>query len=413
MMPMMKKISKRVGFTLIESIVSLAILSIIGVMVIASVTAFGNMWSRDTDSRNDSAKTETAIATGQTPTSTEYTEIHIGGYVLPTDISTYTEGRESHRVLGAGFFVPEGMELDGTPEVGNVGGTTGEYIVQQTGRYKIEVWGAAGGQVRDIPGYQGAYATSTVKLTKGEKLNLLAGGMGGNGAGGGGSFVVIAGENTPVAIAGGGGGRGGLTNAADATNNQSGVLNNYGQSGTSGGSVSNNGGGVGGAGGNSGITNGPASGGGGLIGNGSSSGSSSGFGRSYITGGAGGAGNGTTLSANGFSQAPGNGGLGGGGGAYNNNTNGYYRGGGGGGYSGGQGGSYTTSGGVTNAGGGGGGSYFVISGNPLYVDIAGSAIAGNATMPEPHSYNETSKTYSSVMTGNAGNGFVRITWVGL
>ena len=84
----------------------------------------------------------------------------------------------------------------------------------------------------------------------------------------------------------------------------------------------------------------------------------------------------------------------GGGGAHNNNADGFFRGGGGGGFSGGQGGTYSPVT-VTNSGGAGGGSF--------YTGPGGHAIAGNGNMPTHDG--------TGTMTGNQGNGFVRITLI--
>ena len=129
----------------------------------------------------------------------------------------------------------------------------------------------------------------------------------------------------------------------------------------------------------------------GLTGNGANGGGTGG--QSFINGGVGGTGSGTTMTAGGIFP-PGNGGFGGGAGANNNNPDGFFRGGGGGGFSGGQGGTYSPTT-VTNSGGGGGGSFFTGPG--------GHAIAGNGNMP--------SQDGNSTMNGNTGNGFIRVTLI--
>jgi prepilin-type N-terminal cleavage/methylation domain-containing protein len=164
----------KAGFTLVETIVAMAIIAIVSVMLISGMTAAMTMWNHDTDSRNQSAQTEVDIAENTEPTDTKFAEIHMGTYTLPTDIDTYAAGRESHTVLGEAYIIPDGMELDGTPEAG-FGGATGEYRVVQDGRYKLEVWGAAGGGTN---GGVGGYSVGTVTLKKGDKLYLYAGGKG-------------------------------------------------------------------------------------------------------------------------------------------------------------------------------------------------------------------------------------------
>jgi hypothetical protein len=169
----------------------------------------------------------------------------------------------------------------------------------------------------------------TTTLVKGEVIRILVGQQGtDNGqsqsSGGGGTFVVR-GTDTPIIVAGGGGGKGTLSSG---TFIDAGIT-------TDGNITPNiNFGGTNGSGGNGFDTQG--GGGGGFLGNG---GVNQG-GISYINGGLGGVGVGTTVV---------NGGFGGGGGA--NSTNG---GGGGGGYSGGGGGG---NGGGQGNGGGGGGSF--------------------------------------------------------
>ena len=261
------------------------------------------------------------------------------------------------------------------------------WTVPLSGQYKIETWGAQGGTVNTTVGYQGAYAISEVTLTQGDVLKILPGCLGGYGAGGGGSFVTDS-SDVPLAVAGGGGGRGGLTANGAANQQTSGSPANYGQAGQNGGSTNSGGGGTSGSGGNHGITNAQAPGGGGLLGDGANGTSGSTGGKSFVSGGLGGAGAGTALSSP--LQPPGNGGFGGGAGSYNNNGGGYFRGGGGGGYSGGQGGTYSPDN-TTNSGGGGGGSYATGPG--------ANTIAGNAVMPAPS---------GGTQTGQSGNGLVRI-----
>ena len=112
-------------------------------------------------------------------------------------------------------------------------GTISTWEVPQTGIYEIEVHGAKGGNGHYIKsgslkntyaGCNGALVRAQYKLTKGQKLRLLAGKPGGErnyhdktrriaGAGGGGSFVVLCKTGTctssdivQLVIAGGGGG---------------------------------------------------------------------------------------------------------------------------------------------------------------------------------------------------------------
>ncbi|MEI7420845.1 MAG: glycine-rich protein, partial [Prolixibacteraceae bacterium] len=222
----------------------------------------------------------------------------------------------------------------------------------------IEAWGAQGGGGVGISlaGGKGARMKGTFSVTPGETLKILVGQKGGTGGsvsdpqgnengGGGGTFIVRQTGNTPLIIAGGGGGGPSTSygsscgrNAADAD----------GQTGTSGVSIGCYQTGNGGTGGNGGSAAGTYEGGAG--GGFSSDGANGGThcilaygGKSFLNGGAGGAGNTCYSTAN-------YGGFGGGGGGQLGGP------GGGGGYSGGgtagQWSGYSTY-------GGGGGSYNV------------------------------------------------------
>ena len=189
---------------------------------------------------------------------------------------------------------------------------TNTWIVPATGRYKIEVYGAAGGTGHggNGAGCNGAYVYGQYDLVIGDSLTIVAGGKGNAGSGynggqGGSASVVVKGGSA-LLIAGGGGGGG----WSDQT--------------CSGGQASNSGAA---AGGNSGGTSG---------GNGTSS--------SYANGGVG------WNSRSGYIMLGGTGGYDS---KSNCNDTSYYSwGGGGGGYSGGAGS------GSRDTGGGGGGSYY-------------------------------------------------------
>ncbi|MBQ9396626.1 MAG: hypothetical protein IJU23_14065 [Proteobacteria bacterium] len=285
-------------------------------------------------------------------------------------------GIESKHVALALYKIPRVQNFEYTGSI--------ETVSLPVGTYRLETWGAQGGDVGPVIGYTGAYSVSYITLETARTLKILVGQRGGLGAGGGGSFITYD-DNEPICIAGGGGGAGGPT--VEANNHNIPHDNNYGQSLQNGGSTySDNGGGTSGSGGKNGNTNGPAPGGGGLLSNGDSGGGALG-GRAFINGGAGGTGSGTNY----ISTPPGNGGFGGGGGGWNNNTSGYVRGGGGGGYSGGQGGTYSSTP-IQNCSGGGGGSY--------HTGTSSNSIIGNASMPAP---------LGSTETGHVGNGYVRIT----
>jgi len=219
------------------------------------------------------------------------------------------------------------------------------WTIPVNGIYKIEAYGAKGGNGSAPIGGSGAKMVGEFSLTVGQVLKILVGQVGSNGlvGGGGGASFVTNTSNAPLIVAGGGGGN------AYTLAYSFGQSNNIGNNGTSGlpGSNGNasisvsSGGALGGGGGvATTYTFSQGSGGGGLIGNGNNGNPSTG-GLAFINGGNGGAGtvNGTDIA--------GNGGFGGGGGGdWVTNTGG----GGGGGYSGGGGGTYAGL-------GGGGGSF--------------------------------------------------------
>jgi hypothetical protein len=223
------------------------------------------------------------------------------------------------------------------------------WTVPTNGTYRIEAWGARGGNNASRLGGLGARMRGDIILQQGEVIRILVGQQGTDGAstcsgfgGGGGTFVVKNTVGNPttsdiLVIAGGGGGGG---NGAIEQGRKNGVTTNNGNTGD--GSVNSGGGGTSGNGGGAGTGCVVSSGGaGGFIGNGFSS-SGGGIGISFIGGGAGG--------ANGSNTPAGGGGFGGGGG-------GERGGGGGGGYSGGGGGGLVTCSCTDLANGGGGGSF--------------------------------------------------------
>jgi hypothetical protein len=215
------------------------------------------------------------------------------------------------------------------------------FLIPVTGTYKIEAFGAQGGSIGGYSGGKGAKAEKIISLTEGEQIMVLAGQMGigaGNGAGGGGgSYVVKSGE--PLVIAGGGGG---ATSAANKSGEPGLASIDGGDSTVTDGGCrqyaygGHNGSGAGG---------GCAAGGAGWRGNGQDGKYTNVYGgKTFLSGGAGGASN--------YSNEQPHGGFGGGGGGAP--TNGY--GGGGGGYSGGGGGNYLYYRNPSEGNGGGGGS---------------------------------------------------------
>jgi len=230
------------------------------------------------------------------------------------------------------------------------------WTVPKTGSYRIEAWGAAGGETHSSRGQKGngARMRGDFSLTKGEIIRILVGQQPPNGnvgsGGGGGSFVVKSPYNTNASIlviAGGGGcwywdaGSGGTTSTTGQNSLTSGGSPDYAMSGGSsgnGGDGSSNGptGNQGGAGGGGFFTAG-----GNLRYWGAVAGTG---GHSFTSGGLGGA-----YSSSQNVNYYGDGGFGGGGASA-------YGPGGGGGYSGG-GGDWSNGQGWDLNSGGGGGSY--------------------------------------------------------
>lgn len=89
------------------------------------------------------------------------------------------------------------------------------WTVPKTGKYQIIAGGAGGGNntAQNSIGGRGVVTSSTVSLTKGQVVKIIAGQLGGNysavgwGGGGGGTFVLKE-DNTPLLISGAGGGGG-------------------------------------------------------------------------------------------------------------------------------------------------------------------------------------------------------------
>jgi len=203
-----------------------------------------------------------------------------------------------------------------------------EWMVPETRKYSMEVWGAAGGSHgKNGKGGRGIKISGDFILTQGDLIKILVGHKGidqpgtgiGGGGGGGGSFVVNSTRDAPFIIAGGGAGASDANcsnfdrSIADATEKEDGKNSSDGKKG-------------------------------GKQGHGSTDGSDLCHGGGYYSDGKGG---GTCFKnggqgRKGQNNQDGDGGFGGGGGAY-------YVGGAGGGYSGGAGAGST----VRTSGGGG------------------------------------------------------------
>ena len=216
-----------------------------------------------------------------------------------------------------------------------------EWTVPSNGTYRIEAYGAQGGKGSgSSTGGLGARMRGDFSLTKGEVIKILVGQQGGgagtSAGGGGGTFVIKSPYNNTssiLVIAGGGGGE-----AQNSTGTPAGQT-------TTNGVAGGNNGGTAGTGGNAGGSVHFGMGGAGFSGNSSqlTYSISNTIAYSFINGGVGGLGSGSTKGLGGF---------GGGGASCECSTGG---GGGGGGYSGGGGGGPQEWG--SYAFGGGGGSY--------------------------------------------------------
>ena len=216
-----------------------------------------------------------------------------------------------------------------------VSGGIQTWTVPETGTYRIEAIGASGGRGYHYVGKpgKGSRMRGDFTLTAGEQLKILVGQRGGeyshDGGGGGGTFVVKS-DNTPLIIAGGGGGSS-YNNSNNYGMGQDAVIGTSGTAGATGGS--------GGSSGGAGSTSGNAAPGAGFSGNSSGGSHGNHNGKSFLSGGNGG--------ASAYNSGYAHGGFGGGAATHG----GGWGGGGGGGYSGG--GASSSS----QYGGGGGGSY--------------------------------------------------------
>ncbi|MCL2355456.1 MAG: glycine rich domain-containing protein, partial [Oscillospiraceae bacterium] len=105
-----------------------------------------------------------------------------------------------------------------------------EWIVPQTGLYRLEVWGADGGPVpNSIFNGRGGYSAGTVQLTQGETLYIYVGGRGeaslgtnhinAGGFNGGGDGRNSSGAS-PTVFRTGGGGASDIRAVADTLNNR-------------------------------------------------------------------------------------------------------------------------------------------------------------------------------------------------
>ncbi|MDR1088314.1 MAG: prepilin-type N-terminal cleavage/methylation domain-containing protein [Coriobacteriales bacterium] len=371
------------GFTLVEIIVSFAILAVVATAVVAAVLGMAGIEQRDEQVRADNAAVEERIASGQTPTqSLEGVSIPLGGYDIPAAADTYGSDTGSYTVLNGGAIADPAVEtLDGNL----VGPQNSEksYRIFKTGYYQLEVWGGAG-YVYNVSDYglgcTGGYATGVVKLTAGDTLYLYAGGRGSlesGGANGGGDS-----EDSYGYYGGGGGG------ASDVRINSVSLSARVIVAGGGGGNGMNAGGFGGGATGMPRYNYEP---------------SYDGEAGTQSAGGAGG--DDTGMGDNGAAES----------GSFGQGGQSDKSGGGGGG------GWYGGGGGLYNGGGGGSGWTYTAAAYAGWSDTApekedykltsryyltqDSLIAGNASMPDP-------RNPGSYMQGMRDAGYVRVTWVG-
>jgi prepilin-type N-terminal cleavage/methylation domain-containing protein len=417
------------GFTLVEVMVSMAVIAIVSVMVVSAFTTAANLKNKDTESRYDAAGTENLIATETEPNESLGVDLVVGDYAIEGGINSYTDGSRTYTLFDEGdgaIARPMVVDADFDDE-GNArttSGAAGEYHVTKTGKYKLEVWGAQGGageygsvpSTTKVAGANGGYSKGVVALKKGDILYLKAGGAGvsvysktpvaGSFNGGGALFAEPDGQTGSSAYYNGSGG-----GASDIRINSDTLYSRV--------IVAGGGGGVG-SGGSSTYAR-PGGVGGGLSGgtvtiNDNYPGRVSGTGGTQVSGGA----TGTYYST---PPAPILAGFGSGGSNAVHNSNSYTGSSGGGGWYGG-------GGGVSGCMGGGGSGWIYTAsafstwqaGNlsdassylltSEYYLTEAQTIAGNAAMPDPYSWDSTTKTYLSNITGKTGGGFVRITWAG-
>ena len=277
-----------------------------------------------------------------------------------------------------------GTSLEGAVTVSN---GIQSWNVPTTGRYRIEVWGAAGGFGYTQEGY-GAKIVGEFDLTAGDALKVLVGqkgeGFADQGSGGGGGTFVYKDCSTPLIIAGGGAGAndewitkdhvsGGVTYAPPNGGIAPTWIHAQATESAQGAALS--------AGGGAGNQNWDGSGGAGWTADGQDAGAGYSSGGHFVCHSASPGVGGEAL----YQTYPGDGGFGGGGGS------GYDAGGGGGGYTGGQGGNYYPAG-SHKRWAAGGGSYNsginkvnISESNPL---ILGNRSHGKVMVTLVSEYNE-------------------------
>jgi type II secretory pathway pseudopilin PulG len=204
--------------TLVEVMVAMAIIAIVATMCVSAFMMVIGSETRETNTRLASERAEERIATGAEPTTQAAVALSLGAFTIPAEVNTYSEtvgtdaaiatengqidtsGSRSYSVLtgndppqqepfalyfgkDAGYDLPTN-HFEPDPEEAGGGGVMG-WEAPVSGKYRLEVWGASGGEPQIIGTnnkilYQGkgGYSVGTVRLKKGDVLYLHAGGKG-------------------------------------------------------------------------------------------------------------------------------------------------------------------------------------------------------------------------------------------
>ncbi|MDR1797618.1 MAG: prepilin-type N-terminal cleavage/methylation domain-containing protein [Clostridiales Family XIII bacterium] len=180
--------TKRRGFTLVETMVAMAIIAIASVAILG---AFGGVLKseiRATDSKNQAAAIEKEIAGGAAPSGGALpTTLVFEGHAVASQADTYTADRESYTVLDgrdpvapfAAFFGDFGDQAKGFKQLGEAYdtgavGRSVDWPVRVSGRYLVEAWGAG----CESTGHKGGYTACEAALASGETLAINIGGRG-------------------------------------------------------------------------------------------------------------------------------------------------------------------------------------------------------------------------------------------
>jgi prepilin-type N-terminal cleavage/methylation domain-containing protein len=210
-------IGNQKGMTLVEVIVSMAIVAVVATIVVGAFISALRFQEVTRDKANDSASIEEQIAGFASPDQTQALPgggINLGGYLLPAQTQTYNSGTGSFTVLD-GNSAPQISRWeygDGAPNINgsvNTGanGTAGNMITftaTMTGNYRIELWGAQGNGANSAMSWHGAYVSFETRINKDDAFKLSVGGLGPTGNAVGGASLVITSSNTVLAAAGGG-----------------------------------------------------------------------------------------------------------------------------------------------------------------------------------------------------------------